>query len=261
MTWFSASLHCNPFESSRAARIFRRQRSADFQSAVSRVCNPQGVRPGGRAGRFRRPADCKSAIRQSATLRYLGCGSAALRSPRSFADSFEIPSLVQPSLPAPARDFRRQRACAPIPSRQNRGKHTPPPDFVRLSRGKHFRNSVAVSHSWKQPPLPPAAETYSHGNTRRTPPFTRRSRENSARRRNSRPPPADSAVCSRPQHPFPAGSVRHICPPLPRFHQIAHKTRPNGVSQSSVQREDMEWHISDFCHRFPRFSFGVSPHF
>ncbi len=44
-------------------------RSADLQSAVSRVCNPQSARPCSHA-RLSKPADCKSAIRQITNLRY-----------------------------------------------------------------------------------------------------------------------------------------------------------------------------------------------
>ena len=47
-----------------------RGRSADFQSAVSPNCIRKGVGAVPRVGLFRRDADYKSAIRQSATLRY-----------------------------------------------------------------------------------------------------------------------------------------------------------------------------------------------
>jgi hypothetical protein len=56
--------------------------SADFQSAVSQVFNLRGKRQVGRAKQFLHSADCKSAIQQSATLRYFGCGAAALCDPR-----------------------------------------------------------------------------------------------------------------------------------------------------------------------------------
>ena len=66
-------------------RGFGRERSADLQSAVSRVCSLQPARRPLGLGRWkvRASADCKSAIRQScrcATLRYLGCGCAGVSS-------------------------------------------------------------------------------------------------------------------------------------------------------------------------------------
>jgi len=48
-------------------------RSADFQSAVSPISNRQGAGKSQRARTGRRPAEYKSAIRQSATLRYELC--------------------------------------------------------------------------------------------------------------------------------------------------------------------------------------------
>jgi len=47
--------------------------SADFQSAVSPISNRQGAGKSQRARTGRRPAECNSAIRQSATLRYKLC--------------------------------------------------------------------------------------------------------------------------------------------------------------------------------------------
>jgi len=62
------------------ARRNRNQRSADFQSAVSQVFNLRVARQLGGTRQLLRSADCKSAIQQSATLRYFGCGFAALGS-------------------------------------------------------------------------------------------------------------------------------------------------------------------------------------
>ena len=45
-------------------------RSAEFHSAVSQICNLRSVGQFGTSPHLRRPADCKSAIRQSETLRY-----------------------------------------------------------------------------------------------------------------------------------------------------------------------------------------------
>jgi hypothetical protein len=67
-----------PKEFPQDAQIFRRARSADFQSAVSQVFNLQVARQIARARWWLRSADCKSAIQQSATLRYFGCGCASL---------------------------------------------------------------------------------------------------------------------------------------------------------------------------------------
>ena len=47
-----------------------RTRSAEFHSAVSQICNLRSVAQFDASQHFRRPADCKSAIRQSETLRY-----------------------------------------------------------------------------------------------------------------------------------------------------------------------------------------------
>jgi prepilin-type N-terminal cleavage/methylation domain-containing protein len=52
--------------------------SADFQSAVSQNCILRTAEMRRTIGKFRRPADYKSAIRQSATLRYFRRGCAAL---------------------------------------------------------------------------------------------------------------------------------------------------------------------------------------
>jgi hypothetical protein len=46
------------------------QRSADLQSAVSPIFNRQGVEPVPVAGTWRNPAECNSAIQQTASLRY-----------------------------------------------------------------------------------------------------------------------------------------------------------------------------------------------
>ena len=45
-------------------------RSADLQSAVSRIFNPQRARSFGSVGRKLRPAECNSAIQMIANLRY-----------------------------------------------------------------------------------------------------------------------------------------------------------------------------------------------
>ena len=50
-------------------------RSADFQSAVSRICNPRAARTRDDARTLRRSAECNSAIQQIKNLRYV----AALR--------------------------------------------------------------------------------------------------------------------------------------------------------------------------------------
>ena len=47
-----------------------RRRSADLQSAVSRICNPLVAESIRHLRVFGRLAECNSAIRQSATLRY-----------------------------------------------------------------------------------------------------------------------------------------------------------------------------------------------
>jgi hypothetical protein len=80
--------------------------SADFQSAVSQVFNLRGKRQVGRAKRFLHSADCKSAIQQSATLRYFGCGSAALSYPRHPWSVFPVshcPEQSNPVKPGPAQ--------------------------------------------------------------------------------------------------------------------------------------------------------------
>ena len=51
---------------------------ADFQSAVSQVCNLLSVEAKDASVISRGPADCKSAVQQSATLRY-GGGARATR--------------------------------------------------------------------------------------------------------------------------------------------------------------------------------------
>ena len=53
-------------------------RSADFQSAVSRISNPPTVRSVWHAICWVRPADYKSAIQQIENLRYLGSGCTGL---------------------------------------------------------------------------------------------------------------------------------------------------------------------------------------
>src|SRR6266699_331360 len=50
-------------------RVRRKRRSADFQSAVSQNCIPRAAGTRRTIGNFQRTADCKSAIRQRATLR------------------------------------------------------------------------------------------------------------------------------------------------------------------------------------------------
>ncbi|MGO8931114.1 MAG: alpha/beta hydrolase family protein [Limisphaerales bacterium] len=47
-----------------------RRRSADFQSAVSQICNLPSAPPSGATGADEKPAECNSAIRQIANLRY-----------------------------------------------------------------------------------------------------------------------------------------------------------------------------------------------
>src|SRR2546422_2294036 len=59
-------------------------RNADFQSAVSPNFIRQGVGICEALLSDRRPADCKSAIQQSATLRYSAAAQAALRSSAVF---------------------------------------------------------------------------------------------------------------------------------------------------------------------------------
>src|SRR6266508_2024492 len=83
------------FASSRNALAAMRQRSsADFPSAVSPNCIRQTVRPGGAGWNLERAADYKSAIRQSATLRYAG----------------------GPLAPLQCRDFRARPFCEARPS-------------------------------------------------------------------------------------------------------------------------------------------------
>ena len=71
---------------SKAANVRPARRcSADFQSAVSQICN---LRPLGlfkAAGLFVRSADCKSAIQQIENLRYEGCLHALLQRQSSIA--------------------------------------------------------------------------------------------------------------------------------------------------------------------------------
>jgi len=52
--------------------VSRESCSADFQSAVSPICNRQSVRSVPRSGASQRPAECNSAIQQSTTQRYDG---------------------------------------------------------------------------------------------------------------------------------------------------------------------------------------------
>jgi hypothetical protein len=78
--------------------------TADWKSPVSHVFNLPVARQIGRARWWLRSADCKLAIQQSATLRYFGCGCAALwnpclrlfRSPRANPVSL-FPPKIRPS--------------------------------------------------------------------------------------------------------------------------------------------------------------------
>jgi hypothetical protein len=53
-------------------------RSADFQSAVSRICNLPGVVMRGAPSCFERLAECNSAIQQIKNLRYFGPGNGSV---------------------------------------------------------------------------------------------------------------------------------------------------------------------------------------
>ena len=119
-------------------RLRRRGRgSADFQSAVSRICNPPEPGQLQRVGFFPRPAECNSALRQVANLRYCSVLEITRHITLCTSGGGGVECSPVGSTPIGPGPARSSAGCLPIwPSRQKAADpHSTRPERLVIVRG------------------------------------------------------------------------------------------------------------------------------